>query len=48
MAKIIINKNDDARSVIKKIENSESRKIILVIPRQSVFGEEVSNFELFR
>jgi len=48
MAKIIINKNDDARSVIKKIENSESRKIILVIPRQSVFGEEVSNFELLR
>ncbi|TSC60151.1 MAG: Uncharacterized protein LiPW15_29 [Parcubacteria group bacterium LiPW_15] len=48
MAKIIINKSEDARAVIKKIENSESRKIILVIPRQSVFGEEVSNFELLR
>lgn len=48
MAKIIINKNDDARSIIKKIESNESRRIVLVIPRQSAFGEEVSNFELLR
>lgn len=48
MAKIIVGKNDDAGTVIKKIENSESRKMILVIPRQSKFGEEVSNFGILR
>lgn len=48
MSKIIINKSDDAKSVIKKIEDTESQRITLVIPKQSVFGEEVSNFEVLR
>lgn len=48
MAKIIVNKNDGAETIVKKIQASEDQKIILVVPKQSAFGEEVSNFELLR
>lgn len=48
MSKIIVNKNDGAKQVIKRIEQSESRNITLVIPRQAAFTEEVSNFEMLR
>jgi len=48
MTKIIINKTEDAKSVIKKIKENEDNQITLVVPRDSAFGEQVSNFELLK
>lgn len=48
MTKIIISKTEDVKSVIKKIEGNEEAQITLVIPRESAFGEQVSNFETLR
>ncbi|MDO8504819.1 MAG: hypothetical protein Q7S36_03120 [Candidatus Liptonbacteria bacterium] len=48
MEKIIIGKTEDTKSVLERIENSQTERVVLVIPRQSAFGEEVSHFETLR
>lgn len=48
MTKIIVTKTESEEAVIKKVEENEDSQITLVIPRESLFGGEVKNFELLK
>lgn len=48
MKKIFVGKNENVAEVVEKILGSDTEEIILVVPKDSVLGESVSNFHLLK
>ncbi len=46
--KIVLTKNDEVNAAAEKLGKSEAQEIAFVIPRQSAFGNSVSNFRLLK